>query len=302
MGFSYKNISITLENYKSIFKECSPDILDEIRSAIIDDTQISKFIKPCGHDSYKLGQLRMASREFIPTEFLNPLLTGDTIYAIRQGFANGISMDALLRYIKPRSITVDSSILEQLAQAILLGADIDRIDFTGVLEDNITILLKGLIKGYPMWLLLDDINHLSERQITALMRGMALGLDVHPFVNGKWTDRQLILLFSYAKSIDINDLLQYINYNFSFEILKELLPAAEEKVPITKLCIKDEDGRPIYNQYQISVLIRAIKENCKNNDIFNPSLSDLDMEDILNAEMSYKTRKKVKIKLSSLDV
>ena len=302
MGFSYKNVTITLENYKSIFKECSPDILDEIRSAIIDDTQISRFIKPCGNDSYKLGQLRMAVREFVPTEFLNPLLTGETIYAIRQGITNGIDMTPLLRYITKSGLLVDSVVIEQLSQAVILGAEISRIDFTGVLGENVTILLKGLIKGYPMWLLLDDINHLTEKQIIALMRGMALGLDVHPFVNGKWTDRQLILLFSYAKSIDINDLLQYINYKFSFEILKELLPAAEEKVPITKLCIKDEDGYPVYNQYQISVLIRAIKENCKNNDIFNPSLSDLDMEDILNEELSFKTKKKTKIKLSSLDI
>lgn len=301
MGFSYKNITITLENYKTVFKECAPDILDEIRSAVLDDTNISKFILPCGRDSYKLGQLRMAAREFIPVDYLNTRLTGDTIYAIRQGFANGINMKPLLKYIKPRSLGVDSKVLEQLAQAVVLGADIDKIDFTGIKEDNITILLKGLIKGYPMWLLTDDINHLDERKIIALMRGMALGLDIHPFIKGNWTDRQLILLFSYSRSIDLNDLLRYINSNFSAEMLSELLAAAEQKIPITRLLSKDEDGKPIYNQYQISVLIKAIKNGVKSTEIFNPNLSDLDMEDILNIELGYKT-KKTKIKLSSLDI
>ena len=61
MSFRYKSQTVTLENYRTVFKVCSPDILDEIRSAVLDDTSISSFIKPCGNDSYKLGQLRIES-------------------------------------------------------------------------------------------------------------------------------------------------------------------------------------------------------------------------------------------------
>ena len=289
-----------MDNYKKIFKECSPDILDEIRSAVLDGTNISYFIKGCGNDSYKLGQLRMALREFVPVDYLSTALTGETIYAIRQCFAEGLDMSSLLRYITPNGILLNPKVLEQVAQAVLLGADIREVDFQEVREDVVTVIIKGLVHGYPMWLLIDELDNLSEKQINAIMRGMALGIDVHPFINGKWTDRQLILLFSYAKSLDINDLLKYINYRFNYDILKELLSAASRRVPIKRLCVKDEDGNPVYNEYQISVLVKAIEVGCKSQEIFNPSLSDLDMEDILNSELGTKV-KKTKIKLSSLD-
>ena len=36
MSFRFDNKTITLENYKEVFVNCSPDILDEVRLAILD--------------------------------------------------------------------------------------------------------------------------------------------------------------------------------------------------------------------------------------------------------------------------
>ena len=36
---------------------------------------LQKFIEPCGVDSYMLGQIRMASRELVPIEYINTKLS-----------------------------------------------------------------------------------------------------------------------------------------------------------------------------------------------------------------------------------
>lgn len=292
MSFKYKSQIVTLENYRTVFKVCSPDILDEIRSAVLDDTAIAPFISRCGADSYKLGQLRMAIREMIPVEFVNPLLTGKTIYNIRQGVSKGRDMSPLLRYFSTNELKLDAITIEKLSELCLVGTSIDKVDFTLVPSNLTDIIGKGLYQGYPMWLLLDEDGcHLDEETIRILMRGMSIGVDIHPFINGDWQNDILIWIFSYANSIDMNDILKYINSKFDMDSIKVLYNLAADNVPIAQLCIKDTDGNPIYNSYQMYELGLAIKEGVDTREMYNASLSDFEIAKLRNAELIKKNRK-----------
>ena len=93
MSFRYKDKEVTTKNYKDIFGSYPVDILDEIRLAIADNTEIARYIDICGTDSYKLNQLRLAIREGVEKEFLNPAMTGRTLYLIRQGLSMCMDVD-----------------------------------------------------------------------------------------------------------------------------------------------------------------------------------------------------------------
>lgn len=301
MSFRYKSQTITLENYRHIFEACPPDILDEIRSAVLDDTAIGSFIKPCGIDSYKLGQLRMAVREMLPTEYLNVKLTGKTIYNIRQGFSKGRDMSDLLKYYTTRTLKLDKEIIEKLSDCCLLGTDLDQMDFTKVPNNLVNIVCKGLYQGYPMWLLIEDDCTLNEDNITVLMRGMSLGIDIHPFINGNWRKETLLLIFSYAKSVDLNEVLRYINSKFDSDCVKVLLDLASRNIPISSLCIKDTDGNPVYNSYQMYELGKAIESGVDTKEMYNASLSDFEISELREAEIAKKNRKlSAKLKNSKL--
>lgn len=290
MSFKYKSMTITLENYREVFKVCTPDVLDEIRSAVLDDTAIATFIKPCGLDSYKLGQLRMAVRELIPTEYLNPRLTGKTIYNIRQGFLKSRDMSPILRYYTTRGLKLDKDTIEKLSEFCLIGTDINRMDFTIVPDNLVDIVCKGLYQGYPMWLLIDEDCILDESTIQVLMRGLSLGIDVHPFLSGEWKKDTLLLMFSYAKSVDLNEVLRYINCNFDSASIKVLLDLASRNVPITQLCIKDTAGIPVYNSYQMFELGKAIEEGVDYKAMYNANLSDFEIATMREAELAKKNR------------
>ena len=126
MGFRYKNTLVTLENYKTIYKDCSVDILDEIRSAILDDTPIASYINECGTDSYKLGQIRMGIREMLPLGLLNPLLTGRTLYLIRQSYKVGFDLEPLFRYIEDDKLLLKAMLPKYLRVIKKVEEDNDK--------------------------------------------------------------------------------------------------------------------------------------------------------------------------------
>ena len=291
MSFRYKSQTITLENYRTIFKVCSPDILDEIRSAVLDDTSISSFIKPCGTDSYKLGQLRMAVRELVPIEYLSTYVTGKTIYNIRQGFLKGRDMSPILSYYTSKGVTIDADTLEKLSEFCFLGIDISKMDFTTVPTNLVDVVCKGLYHGYPMWLIVEDGCTLTEGDIQVLMRGLSLGIDVHPFLNGDWSKEAMLLMFSYAKSVDINEVLSLVNSKFDCECIKVLLDLAQKNVPINKLCVKDTSGTPVYNSFQMYELGKAIEEGVDTPKMFDATLSDFDINELREREIAKKNRK-----------
>jgi hypothetical protein len=263
-----------------VFSECSPDILDEIRSAVLDDTQISSFINPCGNDNYKLGQLRMAVRELIPVEFLNTKVTGRTIYNVRQGFAKNRDMSDILLYYNK----LDAETLEKISEFLYLGTDITGMDFNIVPKHLVDITLSGLYKGYPMWLIIEDNCNLTVDKVKLLMNGLSLGVDIHPFLSSDWSDSCILLLLSYSKSVDINELLSLITGKFDEDCINELVVLYKSGIDIRRLCIKDTDGYPVYNSYQIHEIGLAIKEGFITEEMYNPVLSDMDILELKNKE------------------
>lgn len=278
MSFRYGGRFVALDNYKQIFGEaCTPDVLDEIRSAVMDDTQIADYIYECGDDAYLLGQIRMALREEVPEEYLDTRLTGKTIYNVRQAVQRGSDLSAMLWYITPSKLKVEREVIETLSEFLLLGVDIRRVDFTLVPKNLVATFCRGLYKGYPMWLLTDESANLPEKYLRILMRGMELGVDIHPFVNGDWDLNVMLMLFSYQKSVDLNEIMSLVNSQFDGNQIKVILDLASAGIPVSRLCIKDRTGAPVYNNYQMYELGEALKLGIDIKQMFNPRLSDFDM-------------------------
>lgn len=273
----YKGIEIDLNNYQEVFKVCSPDILDEIRSAILDDVNIVRYINGCGDDNYKLGQIRMALRENIPSKYLSTSSTGDTIKNIRYCAKYNIDLEPLEKYIEPKKLNIDAISLEKITEGMCLGASIREIDFRKVKSSLVPIFMKGLVRGYPMEIC-EDCQFLTEDYVITLMKGMALDIDILPFITNKWSVAQMVLIFSYSSKININEILGYISNNFDYEVTTLLLNAKSEGLDIENLCYKDEDGFCIYNEYQIDALLEGKRQGINYDKVlYDPKLSDEDM-------------------------
>lgn len=284
MSFVYRGVMITMQNYQEVFRGYSMDVLDEVRSAVLDDTPIGLYIDKCKEDSYKLGQIRMAIREYVPIEYLNYKVSGKSINLLRKVYTSGISVAPILPYITQSPYLKDSS-LERVLESVLNGSDITKIDFRQVPDKNVDIICLGLEKGYPMWLCADNPD-LEPDYIKLLMRGMKLGIDIHPFLNGLWGKDQITYLFTQSRDTDINNILCYVNYKFETDALKEVVDAKHLGVDIRKICVQEKDGEPIYNCYQMEVMKEAMKQRALTNEMCNPNISDMDMRDMMEKEIA----------------
>lgn len=291
MSFVYKDVTVTLDNYKSIFSDCTADVLDEIRLAILDDTQIGYVIKNCLHDSYKLGQLRMAFREFIPLNYISLAMTGKTIYTMRCLFTAGMDASSLLRYIKradtnkiSMNLLVDSCTFEVLADYVYLGTDITKLDFERIPTKLVSTICRALKLGYPMWLIINYENYSIER-LEAIIRCMQLGLDVHPFLEDSWNIEQINVLINFSQCVDLNEFMQYVTPKFGKDVLCALLRVAEGKFPYQNLCARDIDGYCLYNSYQIDEIRSAMIDGTLSEDMMTWGMSDLEIHRLHMAKL-----------------
>lgn len=274
--FQYKGMQVTLENYRVVFGTYPVDVLDEIRSAILDNIDISPYIGACGDDSYKLGQFRMGIREGIPLEYLDVRFSGKAVYLLRKCYRLGIDATALPEYLG----YVDMETIEKLAEFQLARVNLSGMDFRKVPVGLVGVVCKGLALGYPMWLLIGDNCRLDVETIEVLMKGLALGVDVHLYINGEWSKDSLMLLFSYSNRIDLNMFSRYVNSKFGVEELSVLLGLYADGVSVERLCMTDEEGYPVYNSYQMYELGEAIKDGVVTEAMFNPELSDYQMQEM----------------------
>lgn len=282
MGVVFMGKSLTLENYKSVLEQVvslSPDVLDEVRSAILDDTQIGSFIIPCQSDAYKLGQIRMYLREMNPIFGVSTYMTGRTIYLLRQIYRRGIDTEALMMYVSEGGLFVSAKTFETLTEFVLLGTDISKINFYKMSEDVVPSMLTGLQQGYPMWLLA-ECSKLTPERISVYKRGMQLGFDIHPFVEGDWSVEVMTSIFSSISEHQLGSLLCCITSKTELPVVEVMIKALKEGVDIEKLALVDRQGYSVYNQYQLEALIDAEKAGVLCQQLRNPYLSDMQMRKI----------------------
>lgn len=280
----YQGQKINGDNYKDIFADCSPDVLDEIRLAIADDTPVLDYVEQCGDDSYTLGQIRLAIREGIPSSYILSGLEGKFIHSLRWCFAHQIDMSGLLPYYNKISVEKVGKLIEMMR----LGGNINSVNFTMILDEIMDAVIGGVVKGYPMDIC-EGCNWLSEDYVLTLIKGMKVEVDVTVFIATRWDIDVMNYLFTNADKVDLNDFLVYISNRFNLDQIQLLLNAYVHKCDIATLTKKYKGGDPIYNEYQMEVLVEAVKLGiAPTNAMFNPSLSDREMEKLLNKHKKLK--------------
>lgn len=285
----YKNVVVTLANYLEVFKDFSPDIQDEIRSAILDDTKISGYITACNNDGFLLNQIRLAIREYVPNKFIKPTLGYRNLRIIRELFREGFDLEPISRYLPNKKVVfVSEESLYKILCAYKLGADISKVDFSIVPDVNVDLICAGLIQKYPMWLCVTPNVTLPTDMIRVLMKGMLLELDIHPFIDGTWTSDRVGLILSNASKLEYSVLLKHINSRFSIEQLQEIISVAKGCLDFLPLCVKNEDGYPVFNEFQMSVLGDVIRNDLDVDEFMNPNLSDMEMQELFLKRLNEK--------------
>ena len=79
----YKGKKLILDNFRNVLSSYSVDIQDIVRSAILDDIDISDYIDVCKTNPYLLDQIRLSIKDGLSASYLK-IGDAEILYSIRQ--------------------------------------------------------------------------------------------------------------------------------------------------------------------------------------------------------------------------
>lgn len=280
MSFRYDKVTVSLSNYRQIFKGYREDTLDEIRSAILDDTPIGGYIDLLKNDPLTLNQVRLCIREMVPKRYVNYRYGSKVLSEIRVLNELGLDLSSLNSLLPARGyLKLDEEVLYQILKLYEKGVDLGGINFLKLDKPKAMVVLDALDLGYPIRVCIEGRESVVPLDTLKLyIKAMNMGIDVHLLLVDSWSASQLVQILSSSKRVDLVALLSHINPFFSAEAIQQVIEGLAHGVDVTPYTALDEDGYPLFNYYQMRVLREALESKIDISRVLNPKLSDIDMK------------------------
>lgn len=279
---------VTINNYSDIFKDYSKDIKEVIRSAILDDTPIEKYIDLYKGNPYMLWQVKMSLDEGIEEDLIRLLDSGIILKELRDMNIRGININPLKKYFK-RGLSY--SHYEYILKWYKEGYVLDKYDFDILPTTLLEVFDYGLHLGYSMDIFNNGVP-LSRDYILNCIRIMSNGKSVDKFLKGDWDIENLILLSRFSKSRYYDRFIGYIDKEITPSVLEELYFCCMEGVPLDEVAVKNSDGVYVYSGIHISKIREAFNNNWDYKELLNPDLSIKELNKMI-IDMQYNSNKKL---------
>ncbi len=280
MSFRYSKIVVSLSNYRQVFNGYREDTLDEIRSAVLDDTPIGGYIDTLKNDPLTLNQVRLCIREMVPKRYINYRYGSKVLSEIRVLNDLGLDLSPLNTLLPVMGyLKLDEEVLYKILKLYEKGIDLSGINFLKLDKPKAMVVLDALDLGYPVRVCIEGReSSVSLDTLKLYIKAMNMGIDVHMLLVDDWSSVQLVQILSSSKRVDLVDLLSHINPFFTAEAIQQVIEGLAHKVDVTPYTAVDEDGYPLFNYYQMRVLREALESNIDISRVLNPKMSDIDMK------------------------
>lgn len=288
----YKGTKLTLNNYREELSDCSIDVLDVVRSAILDDVQLGAFIQKYKNNPYMLWQVKLGMDEYMDTYWFTLAHSGEELAMLRKYKSRGLNINSLKKYFMLKLPSVYYTyILKWYEQ----GVQLDKYDFSILPESLLDVFDKGISRGYYMSVFNNGISYEPE-YIVLCLRIMSKKKSIVQFLNGDWDIENLRLLSEFSKSKFYDKLDEYVTKEITPSVLSEIIECTKCGMNLEELCIVDDEGIYVYSPYHIKMIREAYMENLDYSVLLDSSLSLTDVN-MKFTELSLSSKKKLSGKL-----
>lgn len=287
----WKGKKVTIGNYSEIFKGYSKDIVDVIRSAVLDDTPLEPYIKRFSRNPYLLWQVKLALDEELDNFWFEVITDGDILYKIRNLRNKGINIEPLKKYI---TVDLSSKYKNYILSWYEMGVALNKYDFSILPEDLLEVFNIGIEKGFPMYIFNNGVQFSKEYLLCCIkiLSNRGTGSSVAKFLNGEWDIGVMRLLSKYSGSSRYySTLIEYVTSDITPSILEELYNCCRAGMSLSDVAILDSNGLYVYSSSQLMMIREAYVNNWDYKRLLNPELSINDARGILNELELYSKRK-----------
>ena len=286
----YKGTLVTLENYHILFKDYSLDIRDEVRSAVIDGLDVSKYIEACKNDPYRLNQIRLGIKENVPIRYFS--LNGTVLYEVRKALKVSKDLSAFDKYINAGFNTEQYT---YILSWLLHGFRVEKCNLRLLPKNLWRVFNYGVLNKYPMEIFCTGHPY-SERYITSCLHLLANGDDVTPYLSGEWDESVLEALVSYVNKPYYKKVRHFLTPRSKPDYVDSIFECAQWGMELSEVGRKDEEGYNVYMPFQISWMIEAHRSGLDWSALCDPMLGNGELSKMVD-EMQYESNKGLHVKI-----
>lgn len=281
----YKNVDLTFDNYLTELSEFSQDVKDEVRSGILDNIPLGRYIYACADNPYRLQQIRLGMKEGLDTDYLK-LKSGDHIRRVRVLLSQDVRLDLLKEYTY---LNLPSAYYDVLLDWIETGAVIP--------EDLELDKVNEAILPAISYAVLNDLNAVeiasqsgnSLEYAQSLLTMSALGMEIGELSGTKYQEEALEALSGIASRPYSSGVLRLMDRNSSGDYVDSLIALASSKFDLSEL-------KETYSVYQLDWIYQAFTEGLDYTKILEPGLSNTELSE-LYSELVLKRSKRLSMRL-----
>lgn len=252
----FKGKILILDNFRQVLKEYTVDVQDVVRSAILDNIDISQYIDSC--NPYKLDQIRLALKEGLNPTFFS--VSGEMLYQIRKLTKEGFDLREIE---KPLKANLSPEHTEYVIQWVLDGVKFSNINIALIPKKYLSVYDKGLRAGVNMEKFYKIQKSLvSPQYIECCIVLETMGRNTEILCKNVWNIEVLELLKKYSDlSLREWKLVEtYIKYSDSVERVNYLLQMIMNNIDISDLQ-KQNYGEYIYDSDCLAIILEGYREN-----------------------------------------
>lgn len=246
-------VKLLLDNFRLELSNYSVDIQDIVRSAILDDIDISEYLGSCKDSPFKLDQIRLGLKESLPEVYFK--FSGQTIYSIRSLRRRDIDTSSVERQASNLSDTHMGYLLRWVER----GYSVSDIDMAIVPESMLNVFEYGLQNGFDM-LEFNNGQVYSERYIRSCLKIKKFGKPITVLLSGEFSIEVVELLGNICPSISKesrwNNLMDAISPSMSGTRVAALTEVA--KYGVNPARVKDKEEQAL--GYLLSALKMGLKD------------------------------------------
>lgn len=281
----YKNVDLTFDNYLTELSEFSQDVKDEVRSGILDNVPLGRYIYACADNPYRLQQIRLGMKEGLDTDYLK-LKSGDHIRRVRVLLSQDVRLDLLKEYTY---LNLPSAYYDVLLDWIETGAVIP--------EDLELDKVNEAILPAISYAVLNDLNAVeiasqsgnSLEYAQSLLTMSALGMEIGELSGTKYQEEALEALSGIASRPYSSSVLRLMDRNSFGDYVDSLIALASSKFDLSEL-------KETYSVYQLDWIYQAFTEGLDYTKILEPGLSNTELSE-LYSELVLKRSKRLSMRL-----
>ena len=290
----FKGSRVTLESLSSQFRGYSLDIQDEVRSMVMDNLDLSKWIDVCKDNPYRLNQIRLGSKEGLDPRFFT-ILDGSVIYRIRSLASTGFNVGELLAYVGVGFTKEQWFYIISWAERGLLDS---RLALVRTPFSMWGFIDKGLRNNLPMWLFTSGKKY-SDTFMHSVLTLMSNGQSAEKFLNSSWKDETLKLLAEFSYRRWFNNIVGFVDYFIPYDFLVSVGELAKEGLideDLFEIGYDDDSGNYyLYQSYHLDAILRCVMQGYDYSKLKDYNLSGSEVDTILkeielNSKRSFRGR------------